>query len=466
MGGPSRRGQSASDSSPGSRFSVLNILKDNEFPIPNRNTNKRSNQQYQSHSFFSKNSRLEDLKSGPKFIVMQRNEIDNTKTMQGVSPFTIQKCIELHAGQPKSVKLLRNGTLLIETVSNTQAEKLYKLNTLGSDICIKVSEHPTLNTSKGIFHCVDILCVPNETILSELKDQHVVDIVRIKKKHNGQLIDNGLFIVTFSLPSLPERLQLGFISCPVDMYIPNPRRCYNCQQFGHGANHCKKATICANCAEPNPDPDEKVCVKPKKCSNCNGDHPAWDRKCLIFIKEREIQQIQTTHKISNYQARQRYMASIPLNPSPQTSTYTDALMENKENTNTTVRSKPSLKSSLNTPSSSSTKYQTFSPNASKKKSALNISESMISNTFTFGADIHNDPTTTLNKISNTYLPKKPSINSDSNNCKQKPDIVVIDSTDILDDISDSSNNSKHISSPTKSSNLIKNSTEILILDNN
>lgn len=263
MGGPSKRGQSATNSSPGSRFSVLNMLKESEFPVQGRNKNKRSNQHFQSNSFFSKNSRLEDLKSGPKFIIMQRNETDDKKTMQGVSPFTIHKCIELHAGQPKSVKLLRNGTLLIETVSNVQAEKLYKLTLLGSDICVKVIEHPTLNTSKGTIHCLDILCVPDDEIISELKDQHVVDIARFKKKVNGQLVDNGLFIVTFNLPSLPERVQLGYISCEVEMYIPNPRRCYNCQEFGHGAKYCKKTSICANCAEPNPDPDEKICSKQK-----------------------------------------------------------------------------------------------------------------------------------------------------------------------------------------------------------
>lgn len=196
MGGPSRGGHSSKDLSPGSCFSILDSINDKEFPKL-RNKNKRANDSFQSNSFFSKNSRLDDLKSGPKYIVMGRNEADEQKTMNFVSPFTIQKCIELQAGEPKSVKRLRNGTILIETVNLKQAEKLYQLKLLGSDIHVKVYEHPSLNQSKGTIYCPYIIYESDAVLLRELKSQQMVDVVPIKKRKNDDLVDTGVFILTF-----------------------------------------------------------------------------------------------------------------------------------------------------------------------------------------------------------------------------------------------------------------------------
>lgn len=231
MAGPSRRGQNFKDSSPGSRFSRLNTLNDNEFPTPGSIKKKRTNESYQTTSFFSKNKKLEDLQSGPKFIIMARNEVDEGKSMNMVSPFTIQKSIELQAGEPKSIKRLRNGTLLIESCNKKQADKLCLIKLLGTDINVKVYEHPTLNQSKGTIYCPDLIYDNDEVILNELKSQLVTEVIRIKRKNNNKLIDTGVFILTFNITELPERINAGFHSCDVKLYIPNPRRCFNCQEF-------------------------------------------------------------------------------------------------------------------------------------------------------------------------------------------------------------------------------------------
>lgn len=55
---------------------------------------------------------------------MERDESDENKTMNFVSLFTIKKSIEIHAGKLKSIKRLRNRSLLIETTNKKQADKL------------------------------------------------------------------------------------------------------------------------------------------------------------------------------------------------------------------------------------------------------------------------------------------------------------------------------------------------------
>lgn len=278
-------------------------------------------------AFLQKNSRLKDLKAGPKFIVMARNDLDEKKTMNFVSPFTIQKSIKLHAGGPKSVKRLRNGTLLIETVNMKQADKLCELKLLGSDIRVNVFEHPTLNHSKGTIFCPDLIYETDDVILNELKAQHVVEVIRIKRKKNNDLIDTGVFILTFNLPVLPEKLYAGFIACDVNIYIPNPRRCFNCQEFGHGAKFCNKPEICPTCADFQHDPKPDNCRLAVKCKNCGGNHTSWDRKCPVFIREKDIQRIQTVNKISNYQARQRYAENTPTTIPNQRASFTDTLSQ-------------------------------------------------------------------------------------------------------------------------------------------
>lgn len=436
MAGPSKRGQGPKDLSPGSRFSILNTVSDIEFPAPSqtRARNKRVNDSYQSHSFFSKNSRLEDLKSGPKFIIMERNEQDVKKTMNFVSPFTIQKSIELQAGAPKNVKRLRNGTLLIETVNKRQADKLYQLKVLGLDVNVKVYEHPTLNQSKGTIYCPELICETDEVILTELKAQHVTEVYRIKKMKNNELIDTGVFIVSFDLPELPEKLFVGYIICQVQLYIPNPRRCFKCQSFGHGAKFCNKEEVCGNCSELQHDPKPPVCRLAAKCKNCGGSHPSWDRKCPIFVREKGIQRIQTTNKISNYQARQRYAENAKTTPAAQTSTYTDVLTQsNTAASNTpsspslpkspsTVIINPTIDTTINKISTTENhEIKTDTHTSDKSKSPSYIShktDTFSTNTFTPNSDIqyyhlNSQPNIAINKTdTNTHSTEKIYTNTD------------------------------------------------------
>ena len=51
------------------------------------------------------------------------------KPITSLSPFVIEKQIEAIIGTPKSVKKMRNQTLLIETTRKTQTEQLLKFST-------------------------------------------------------------------------------------------------------------------------------------------------------------------------------------------------------------------------------------------------------------------------------------------------------------------------------------------------
>lgn len=223
-----------------------------------------------------------------------------------------------------------------------------------------------------------------------------------------------MFILTFDLPELPEKLHAGFLSLNVQLYIPNPRRCFNCQEFGHGAKFCKNPEICSNCADIQHDPKPEVCKKPLKCKNCSGLHATWDKRCPVFVKEKTIQQIQTVNRISNYQARQRLAESEKLTPSPQVTSYTEALIHTNSHSlshtqakNTPIPSKKSTKSS--NPNYSPDSIHESTPPTIIKQSTGNESAHSTNSGKNIVNQINNTTDTTIhtsdnhNKFTNTCL---------------------------------------------------------------
>ena len=61
-----------------------------------------------------------------RFIIIESK--NKEKPITSLSPFVIEKQIEAHIGTAKSVKKLKNETLLVETTRKTQTEKLKKLD--------------------------------------------------------------------------------------------------------------------------------------------------------------------------------------------------------------------------------------------------------------------------------------------------------------------------------------------------
>ena len=69
--------------------------------------------------------------------------------LKKLSPFAIQKGLEGLAGEPKSVKKLRSGSLLIECATEHHSKNLLKSKLL-CNISINVTPYTTLNSSKGV----------------------------------------------------------------------------------------------------------------------------------------------------------------------------------------------------------------------------------------------------------------------------------------------------------------------------
>lgn len=266
----------------------LNILNKTEVPpSQNRGTNNIANQEKVVY---------------PRFLVVKRTVEDFSKT----SPFVIEKFLNGFCGPPKVVKKIKDG-LLIESVSPGQSKKLLSLKKF-VDMEVTVSSHKTLNESKGIIYCRDLLNCSTEELEEELKNQGVVKVFRIKTRRDGNLVDTPNHVLTFNNPTPPKTIKVAFYSLDVRLYIPSPLRCFRCQKYGHTSMRCDKPQVCV-CGKPIH--EGHPCEEPVTCVNCEGNHSARSRECIVYKQECAIQNIKTTRNISYPEARKIVVKDTP-----------------------------------------------------------------------------------------------------------------------------------------------------------
>ncbi|GFU13599.1 RNA-directed DNA polymerase from mobile element jockey [Trichonephila clavipes] len=96
-----------------------------------------------------------------------------SNAMSSISPFVIQKALIGIGVEPESVKRLRSGDLLIETLSAIQTKSFLQANTfLNSPV--KIYSHKTLNSCRGIISESDLLTTTDAEILDGFSGQGVI----------------------------------------------------------------------------------------------------------------------------------------------------------------------------------------------------------------------------------------------------------------------------------------------------
>ena len=140
-----------------------------------------------------------------RFLVIQSQDGSNPVT--SLSPFIIEKQIESLIGTPKSAK--KNKTLLVETNRKSQTENLLKITSF-FNIKVSVTEHNSLNSSKGIIRDRMLKGETEDNIVDYLRPQGVTGCKRFKiKKTENQL--KQILLLTFNRINVPK--SLNFLSC-------------------------------------------------------------------------------------------------------------------------------------------------------------------------------------------------------------------------------------------------------------
>ncbi|GFV21954.1 RNA-directed DNA polymerase from mobile element jockey [Trichonephila clavipes] len=167
--------------------------------------------------------------------------------MSNKTPFAVQKALVGIGGEPKSVKRLRSGDLLIEGNSALQT-KFFLLSKSFLNSPLKISLHKTLNSCRGVISEPDLLTTPDGEILDGFSDQGMIQVRRITITKDNSVIPTKHLILTFDSPTLPKTIKAGYLNCEIRPYIPNPLRCFKCQRFGHSQTACRGQLTCSRCA--------------------------------------------------------------------------------------------------------------------------------------------------------------------------------------------------------------------------
>ena len=104
---------------------------------------------------------------------------------------------------------------------------------------------------------------------------------------------------------------MAYFRVNVDVYVPNPLRCHNCQKYGHHEDRCSKDPICSKCGQTG-EHLESRCSNELHCVNYGEKHSADSKECRIWHKEKEILRLKFTRNISFVEARKLVEAPTPI----------------------------------------------------------------------------------------------------------------------------------------------------------
>ena len=348
----------------------------------NKKNNFASNKQLETYyQMFSPSQHFD------KFFII--SSADPKKNLTEINTILANKqLIKKIGGNPENIKELRSGGILVETRTPEQSKRILELTQLGG--CnVTVKSNDTLNQCKGTIYYKN---GPNFTeaeiqeAINETCDVKVAEVYRMKKKVDDMLIQMPIYLITFQSTDMPSYVKIGWTRCSTRQYVPRPRRCFNCQEFGHSIKTCRNPKTCVQCGERNTNESEHPhpCDAQAGCSNCGGSHPASSRDCPRYETETNILKIQTEGRLSYSAARRRILGdprkSQPEHPNkrypnPQTYSATVAKNNNAETQNNLeiISPSPIIKTKPLTKPFQSTTFN----NLSLKQDIMNKSDSSI-----------------------------------------------------------------------------------------
>ena len=149
-----------------------------------------------------------------------------------------------------------------------------------------------------------------EGITDERIKEQIVDIIRIKRRNldipnvdvnnpDGNLVDTNSIKIIFN-KELPNYLYINCCYRKIYKFIPQVKRCFNCQKYGHTSFKCKANYCCVVCGKTHV--KDIDCKNVEKCVNCEGAHRASDKNCPCFIFYKEVNKVKTLSNLKYNEA--------------------------------------------------------------------------------------------------------------------------------------------------------------------
>lgn len=265
--------------------------------LNNNNINEKKRKRYQQRRKNSQNEETKIEELAEKYHTIKMDKCD----FFSLSPFQIQRKIHECVGEPVEIKKLTDGLLGVKVNTKEQLDKLKTLENIEGKKTY-IAPNDRLNKSWGIIYSPDLYTCQEDELLEHLKSQDVIKVERFKKKIGDTLQNTNSIKLTFKKTRLPEFIKAAYLNIKVRPYIPLPRKCFNCQKFGHTAAVCRNEKRC-ECGKVG-HKEEEPCNSPFQCPNCQGSHKASSKECPTYKSEKEIIKIKTIYNKSYKEAKE------------------------------------------------------------------------------------------------------------------------------------------------------------------
>uniref|UniRef100_A0A6P7FN45 Uncharacterized protein LOC114329509 n=1 Tax=Diabrotica virgifera virgifera TaxID=50390 RepID=A0A6P7FN45_DIAVI len=247
---------------------------------------------------------------GPYFVFMQNKEgnigrlhrIATARLILGAVPAIKDNIVNINIIGKNKIKIecntYKSANILVE------CKKLIERN---YDLYI-----PNFFTQKsGVIKGVDKNISENELkgiIVPRYGNFKVINVKRIKRKENDQLVETGTIVVSFRGQMIPKQVIIERMIYQVEPYVPRVIQCLNCIRYGHVTSQCRGKKRCSKCGQEH---DSDVCdLTDPTCILCFGNHSALDRnKCAEFEKQKGIKYIMANENLPFEEAKLKYSSS-------------------------------------------------------------------------------------------------------------------------------------------------------------
>ena len=204
-------------------------------------------------------------------------------------------------GSYTTVKELPDGNMLITCSTKHQQDTALQISQIG-DVKVTVFPHHKYNQCKGIIRDREFDLLTQQEIVDMFNEvgEPVSEAYKFNKRSDSD--DRVTVCLTFDKSELPSRIKFGYKMFRVFPYIPRPRFCTNCLEYGHPTKFCRSSTKCPRCACTDCVNIGGSCEKEQKCGNCQGSHTSDDKNCKMFERQKQLMEIITQERLSRREA--------------------------------------------------------------------------------------------------------------------------------------------------------------------
>ena len=217
------------------------------------------------------------------------------RLMKELLPWVVEEAFCPIIKQKLNAKLSTKGdALIITTTSQEQTNAVTSVT--------KIQDHEVYYSSptvqcQGSIWAPELDCHEADALLEGFASQGVSAVYRPPRG------PRAILILTFPTADPPKRVTAGYLSYQVRLVIPKPRRCDNCQGYGHSRKRCRSTvSICGKCSDTGHSAQE--CPNEVKCPACDGQHEVTSRQCPAWHYYYRINELIYGDKKDPREARQ------------------------------------------------------------------------------------------------------------------------------------------------------------------